>query len=129
MMNYVTGSGYILRAQNRYFEDTANPDVSYNGVDSIQITGSTNWISASSVDFGSPLGTAAFFSGAMQEVRYYTSQIQESIFSDYTLNPQSYAGTGLNLAPDELAFRATLGGELYTGSESVHPKISGSWQV
>ena len=129
MMNYVTGSGYILRAQNRYFEDTANPDVSYNGVDSIQITGSTNWLSGSSTDFGSPLGAAGFFSGAMQEVRYYTSQIQESIFSDYTLNPQSYAGTGLNLAPDELAFRATLGGELYTGSESVHPKISGSWQV
>ena len=129
MINYVTQSGYILRAQNRYFEDTAVPDVSYNGVDSIQLTGSTTWATAASADFGSPLGTALFYSGAMQEIRYYTSQIQESIFSDYTMNPQSYAGTGLNLAPDELAFRATLGGELYTGSESVHPKISGSWQV
>ena len=129
MINYVTQSGYILRAQNRYFEDTATPDVSYNGVDSVQLTGSSTWSSASSANFGSPLGTALFFSGAMQEVRYYTSQIQESVFSDYTMNPESYAGSGLNLSPDELAFRATLGGELYTGSQSVHPKISGSWQV
>jgi hypothetical protein len=129
MINYVTQSGYILRAQNRYFEDTATPDISYNGVDSVQLTGSSTWISASSANFGSPLGTALFFSGAMQEVRYYTSQIQESVFSDYTMNPESYAGSGLNLSPDELAFRATLGGELYTGSQSVHPKISGSWQV
>ena len=45
------------------------------------------------------------------------------------MNPESFAGSTTNSAPDELAFRAALGGELYTGSESVHPKISGSWQV
>ena len=29
---------------------------------------------------------------------------------------------GVNTAPEELAFRASLGGELYTGSVSIHPK-------
>jgi len=37
------------------------------------------------------------------------------------MNPYSIEGS------DYLAFRATLGGELYTGSTSVHPKVTGSW--
>ena len=39
----------------------------------------------------------------------------------------NHGKNGINSAPDELAFRATLGGELYTGSLSMHPKVSGSW--
>jgi hypothetical protein len=27
----------------------------------------------------------------------------------------------------QLAFRGSLGGELYTGSVSIHPKVTGSW--
>ena len=48
------------------------------------------------------------------------------------MNPLSFEGNSiasgsLDKAPDELAFRATLGGELYTGSTSIHPKVTGSW--
>jgi hypothetical protein len=48
------------------------------------------------------------------------------------MNPLSFEGNSiasgsLDKAPDELAFRATLGGELYTGSTSIHPKVAGSW--
>jgi hypothetical protein len=38
------------------------------------------------------------------------------------MNPHSIEGNFLNSSPDNLAFRASLGGELYTGSVSIHPK-------
>ena len=43
------------------------------------------------------------------------------------MDPNSIGGNGLNGTPDQLAFRASLGGELYTSSISIHPKITGSW--
>ena len=45
------------------------------------------------------------------------------------MNPQSIEGNTINNAPDELIFRASLGGELYTGSVSIHPKVTGSWDI
>jgi len=43
------------------------------------------------------------------------------------MNPHSIEGNNLNSSPNNLAFRAPLGGELYTSSVSIHPKIIGSW--
>jgi hypothetical protein len=43
------------------------------------------------------------------------------------MDPYSIENNGTNSAPDQLAFRASLGGELYTGSVSIHPKVTGSW--
>ena len=43
------------------------------------------------------------------------------------MNPYSIEGNFLNSSPNELAFRASLGGELYTESISIHPKVTGSW--
>jgi hypothetical protein len=43
------------------------------------------------------------------------------------MNPHSIEGNNINSSPDELIFRASLGGELYTGSNSIHPKVTGSW--
>jgi hypothetical protein len=43
------------------------------------------------------------------------------------MNPHSIEGNTINSSPDELIFRASLGGELYTGSNSIHPKVTGSW--
>jgi hypothetical protein len=67
--------------------------------------------------------------GSFQEIRYYTNPISESIFKDYVMNPYSIEGNLLNSGPNELAFRASLGGELYTGSFSIHPKVTGSWSL
>jgi hypothetical protein len=67
------------------------------------------------------------FSGSLQEIRYYTSPLSESAFKDYIMNPYSIEGNYLNSSPNELLFRASLGGELYTGSVSIHPKVTGSW--
>jgi hypothetical protein len=43
------------------------------------------------------------------------------------MNSDSIEGTSTNTTPNELVFRAALGGELYTGSLSIHPKVTGSW--
>ena len=67
------------------------------------------------------------FSGSYQEIRYYTVGLSSSVFYDYTMNPDSIEGNSLNSAPDQLAFRASLGGELFTGSVSIHPKVTGSF--
>lgn len=67
------------------------------------------------------------FSGSFQEIRYYTKPISESVFKDYIMNPSSIEGNSLNSGADQLAFRLPLGGELYTGSNSIHPKVTGSW--
>jgi hypothetical protein len=67
------------------------------------------------------------FSGSFQEIRYYSEPISESVFKDFVMNPSSIEGNTLNSGADQLAFRLPLGGELYTGSNSIHPKITGSW--
>ena len=69
------------------------------------------------------------FKGFLQEIRYYNVEISESVFKDYIMNPHSIEGNSLNTSPNELAFRASLGGELFTESISTHPKITGSWVV
>ena len=70
-------------------------------------------------------GTYEPFSGSYQEIRYFTTPLVENVFKDYVMNPQSTEGNEVNGSIDQLAFRAPLGGELYTGSVSIHPKVSG----
>ena len=67
------------------------------------------------------------FSGSIQEIRYYSTNISEDSFKNFVMNSDSIEGTSTTTTPNELAFRASLGGELYTGSVSIHPKVTGSW--
>jgi hypothetical protein len=78
------------------------------------------------------------FSGSLQEIRYYSPVLDKYVFFDYIMNPHSTEGTYAsypintdpnNSPPSELMFRASLGGELYTGSTSIHPKVTGSWSL
>jgi len=114
----------------------------YNGDDGSQIgfiaSSSTNgnigvWDASTSASLGSKNGTPVSgfdtFSGSFQELRYYTTAISDNSFRDTTMNPDSIEVTTLNSSPDQLAFRAPLGGELYTGSVSIHPKVTGSWEA
>ena len=120
-------------------------DSIYNGDDGTSIgfiasssyidgAGGMNWIGGINSFFGAngdsvTLGgnTYTTFSGSYQEIRYYTVGLSSSVFEDYTMNPDSIEGNSLNSAPDQLAFRASLGGELFTGSVSIHPKVTGSF--
>ena len=67
------------------------------------------------------------FSGSFQELRYYVNEISQSHFYDYTVNPYSNEGNGINSTPDQQFFRAALGTQLDTGSRtSIHPRVTGS---
>jgi hypothetical protein len=69
------------------------------------------------------------FTGSIQEIRYYTPVLNDTAFDSFVMNPSSIQGNTFNQSPDQLVFRAALGGELYTGSTSIHPKVSGQWQT
>jgi hypothetical protein len=100
------------------------------------ITSAINYNNSIKAFFGSGSVTISFnvnagiynkFSGSFQEIRYYGKPISESVFRDFVMNPSSIEGNSINSGADQLAFRLSLGGELHTGSNSIHPKVTGSW--
>jgi hypothetical protein len=93
-----------------------------------------------------------FFSGSLQELRYYDISLNESAFDSYVLNPLSIEGNDLpdafsptkDTSYDRLRFRAPLGADLIGGTtqslfdnslffnnncfdlKSIHPAVTGS---
>ena len=115
------GTDYNLYVKSKNYNDSNINTLGYQASASISST-ETAWNASTTAYFGiSSSLTDNIFTGSIQEVRYYTVPLSESHFDAYVMNPYSIEGS------DYLAFRATLGGELYTGSISVHPKITGSW--
>jgi len=126
-----TGSNFSLYAGNKIYEGGNNGTTigffsssSVTSLDSSWTKTETLFVASSSLFNGNSYTP---FSGSLQELRYYTTLISESEFKDYIMNPSSIEGNLTNSGPNELAFRASLGGELYTGSVSIHPKVTGSW--
>jgi len=70
---------------------------------------------------------ADYFYGNSQEIRYWAATQSIDSFKDYIMNPQSIDYIGETSYANTLVARLPLGGDLYTGSISVHPKITGSW--
>jgi len=138
----------VSRTGSNYFTLYAADNI-YNGDDGTSIgfiasssytdgDGGVNWVGMPPMNsyFGADLDSISLggktyttFSGSYQEIRYYTVGLSSSVFQDYTMNPDSIEGNSLNSAPDQLAFRASLGGELFTGSVSIHPKVTGSFST
>jgi hypothetical protein len=125
VMVTVDGNDFTLYAGNKEYN---NGD---NGTSiGFFISSSISESLASWFDTGAP--AEFIFSGVdtyVQEIRYYNVPLNENSFKDYVMNPNSIEGNSLNSGPNELIFRASLGGELYTGSSSIHPKITGSWDI
>jgi len=116
------GSTFTLYAANKSTEVNENT-INFQASASI-VTSSADWTTTTSAI--SYLGYSAAinftkFSGSLQEWRYYSVPCSQSTFDSYVMNPYSIEQS------EYLAFRASLGGELYTSSISIHPKITGSW--
>jgi hypothetical protein len=68
------------------------------------------------------------FSGSFQELRFYSTQISQSVFDDYVMNPYSIESnqlSGSQSSYNSLIFRASLGSVLdISGStrNSIHPQ-------
>jgi hypothetical protein len=110
-------------------------------------TGSADGIYLGGFISGSNVGgeiigeSGKIISGSLQEFRYYSYALSESIFNDFVMNPESIEGiniTGSLSSFDIVNFRAPLGNELesiFTSSlsssyseslTSMHPAITGA---
>jgi hypothetical protein len=121
---------YNLYAKNNIYLGDDSAQIGYQASSSLVGTDSV-WTGSNGISY---LGTGSLasynmFSGSFQELRYYTVVLNKESFDAFVMDPNSIGGNGLNGAPDQLAFRASLGGELYTSSISIHPKITGSWEA
>lgn len=97
---------------------------------SASISSSVYWSNNNQFNFpGTLLPSYQAFTGSLQELRYWAQPLTQSVFDIHVMNPESIEGNSRNSSYNELAFRLPLGGELYTNSGSVHPKVTGSWET
>ena len=112
---------YTLYAKNKNYNGEDGNTINFQSSSSV-VSAATSWNDSTKSYFGISSSLAGkIFTGSLQEIRYYTLPLSESSFDAYVMNPYSIESS------EYLAFRATLGGELYTSSISVHPKVTGSW--
>jgi hypothetical protein len=117
---------YTLYAANKLYDGVDGNTVGFKG--SAAFTGSLDWNGAGTVYFPGSGSTTTLsktyipFDGQLQELRYFTETITEQQFDAYTQNPNSIEGSS------DLNFRASLGGELFTQSSSIHPGVGGAVQ-
>ena len=114
---------YTLFAKNKLYSGSNGNIIGYEASSSVTASTESPWNGAEYSYFGTAsVGPSSkILSGSFQEIRYYSKALGENAFDAYVMNPYSIE------EDDYLAFRAPLGGELYTSSVSVHPKVTGSW--
>jgi len=135
MINRTSTTNYILYAGNKLYYDgydgnqigfISSASVTANSSNNGGYNGNSASFASGSITIGSNIYQK--FSGSIQEIRFWSKTGSVEAFKDFTMNPNSIDYTSLeNEYSNYLAFRLPLGNELYTGSTSVHPKISGSW--
>jgi hypothetical protein len=127
------GSNFTLFAGNKIYSGSDGSQIGFYATSSLTLVNPQNWALSTDSYFPSRNGSDTTFSsgvykalsGSYQEIRYFSTPLTENVFKDYVMNPQSTEGNGVNGSTNQLAFRASLGGDLYTGSVSIHPKVSG----
>lgn len=136
LVNATTGSSttYELFVKNTIYSGSDGNFIAYQA--SSSFTSSNHWNTSGQLYFGtgSVFGGKTYiaFSGSYQEIRYYNIPLSESVFNAFVMNPNSIEGNtaeGSQSSKNSLFYRIPLGGELYTGSTSVHPGITGSTPV
>jgi len=136
LVNATSGSttNYELFAKNTIYSGSNGNTITYQA--SSSFTGTTFWNTAGQLFFGTQSvangKTYTALSGSYQEIRYYNIPLSESAFNAFVMNPNSIEGNtaeGTQSSKNSLFFRLSLGGELYTGSTSIHPGITGSTPV
>ena len=117
LVNKDSSTAFTVYAKNSLYTGNDGNTLGFQGSSSVSLA--NPWITATEAYLGRSSISSKIFSGSLQELRYYTQPISESTFDAYVMNPGSIEQS------EYLAFRASLGGELYTASISIHPKVSG----
>ena len=119
---------FEIYAANNIYNGKDGDEIGFIASSSVTSSDITLWTNAANSYFPAQSAVSGYtnFSGSYQEIRYYKETLTKGIFKDYTMNPNSIEGLTPSSSADQLVFRAPLGGELYTGSVSIHPKVTGS---
>jgi len=117
LVNKTSNTTFTVYVKNKLYNGDSGCTLGFQASSSVTLA--NPWLAANTSYLGSSSLGLKSFSGSLQELRYYTQPISESTFDAYVMNPQSIEQS------EFLAFRAALGGELYTASISIHPKVSG----
>ena len=118
LINKDSSTSFTVYAKDKIYNGDTGNTIGFQA--SSTVTLANSWSTATKSYFATSSLSSKTFSGSLQELRYYTQPISESTFDAYVMNPYSIEQS------DYLAFRASLGGELYTSSVSIHPKVSGT---
>ena len=134
LVNINSGSSttYTLYVKNKIYDGVDGNILGFQA--SSSFTGTNFWSTSGQLFFGTSSilngKTYSALSGSYQEIRYYNVPLSENAFNAYVMNPSSIEGNTISdtqSSYNSLFFRLPLGGELYTGSTSVHPGITGSF--
>jgi hypothetical protein len=117
LINKNSSTNFTLYAKNSLYNGNDGNTLGFQANSSVTLA--NPWATATQTYLGKSNLSSKVFSGSLQELRYYTQPISENTFDAYVMNPSSTEQS------EYLAFRASLGGELYTASISIHPKVSG----
>jgi hypothetical protein len=124
-----------IYAKNKIYDGYEGNKIGFQGSSSIA-SGSYWLLNSQSLYLSCPTDltvagkTYTPFSGSFQELRLYTTQLSESVFDDYVMNPYSIEGNqllGSQSSLNSLIFRAPLGSVLDTSGStrvSIHPSIT-----
>lgn len=77
---------------------------------------------------GATANTGSFFTGSVQELRYWTTQVSESTFNQHVLSPTSYVGNNDNNLLINSSSFDTLAGRFCFGSDNkkINLQLTGS---
>jgi len=131
-----SGNNFTLYSGNKlYYDGYDGNQIGYLASSSVTQpnhlwTGSTHFFLTSPSNATLNSITHKPFSGSYQELRFWARTGSVESFKDFIMNPSSIDYWGEeNEYANYLTFRIPLGNELYTGSTSVHPRITGSWNI
>ena len=114
------GDEFRLIAKQNIYNGNDGDQIGYSLIATSSNNSATNyWDQASSLYFGG-LPARRSFTGSLQELRYYNTQLSEETFNDFVMNPTSIEG-------NDLVFRAPLGNELEAaGNDYILPLSASS---
>ena len=128
MITRQDGDEFTLYAANKIYNGKDGHEIGFIASSSVTASDDGPYFSSTTSHFPANTTISGYdnLTGSYQEIRYFNTTLTDTVFRDYTMNPNSIEGLSPSSSDDQLVFRASLGGELYTGSVSIHPKITGS---
>ena len=96
--------------KHKYGKLTTNASASITVIGSTSPTYNQAWQSGSTlyVGYGNNPDNTTYFSGSMQELRYWTSPLDEEAFDNHVTSPSAYDGNTITSSFDDLRFRIPM---------------------